>query len=145
MARRFSQLIRYMAVVAPMCLLVGCGSGDRARVYGTVTLDGENVDGGTISFIPIDANPPRSAWGRISDGYYDIPEREGPSIGNCRIEIRWPRPTGRTISALAMGKSEELATEYREAIPAEYNAESTLQFRVDRRGDPITFNVKSKK
>jgi hypothetical protein len=132
-----------VAVLTAMCLFIGCGREERARVYGTVTLNGEKVDGGTISFIAIDANPAISAWGEISDGRYDIPQRQGPSIGNCRVEIRWPRPTGRMLPALAMVNTKELATEYREAIPSQYNAESTLQVRVDRGGNPITFAVES--
>lgn len=58
-------------------LAIGCGSGSgEATVTGTVLMDGQLVDGGTITFHPVTGGPP--ATGRIrKDGSFSVRSGQG--------------------------------------------------------------------
>ena len=110
-------------------MLAGCGGGDydgpaRASVKGKVTFDGAPVDGGTIAFIPVGGDG-RKAGESIVNGEYNIPEAKGPNTGEHRVEIRWPKPTGKMITA-----GTETFPETKEAIPLNYNDSSGLTAKI---------------
>ncbi len=70
------RLARPWALVAYGCLLImplaGCGSDAESTVYGTVTLDGESLDHGSVTFVP-ETRAGRAAAGSIdSDGSYKV-------------------------------------------------------------------------
>ena len=73
----------------------GCGDGGSggARVDGTVTLDGANLEDGGISFYPVSGEG-KSTGGKITGGKYSL---KGVSTGKNRIHINIPtgakRPT----------------------------------------------------
>lgn len=102
-------------------LVLGCGDPDRTSVSGKVTLDGQPVERGTISFIPTHGHPAPNAWGEIVKGVYSIEHRNGPAPGNNRVEIHWPRKTGRK-SPYAPD-----IDEYSEAVPDRYHRDSELR------------------
>src|SRR5579884_2284863 len=84
-----------------LLLLAGCGlgNGGRVPVRGKVTLYGEPVDGGVIVFLPatgakVGGSP---TGGPIENGSYSLAGRQGPLPGHYRVEIRWPKKTGRQI------------------------------------------------
>ena len=131
-------LVAVLLVVA-----AGCGGSNRAAVTGEVTLDGQPVEGGTISFIPADgaAGPP--AWGKIEAGRYSIPAREGPPPGTSRVEIRWTRKTGRKLPAVPPAPPGEMIEETVEAVPARYNARSELKAEVQGGKNTFDFKLKS--
>lgn len=122
-----------LCLVLP-CLTMGCGASDRAGVSGEVTLGGQPVQNGSISFVRTDGSrrANEAAWGKIENGRYSIPATAGPMIGKNRVEIRWPRKTGRKNPA------DPNLDEYAEAIPDRYNANSELQVEV--RPGNNTFN-----
>ena len=82
-----------------LLVLVGCGSGTKlAGVVGTVALNGQPVESGVISFIPAQAGGDQVAVGTpIAKGTYELAAQRGLPPGTYRVEIRWPRPTGRTL------------------------------------------------
>lgn len=102
---------------------IGCGSPtDRAAVSGTVTLDGEPLAEGTISFTPSAGG--HSAGATIAAGRYAIAQADGPSPGRQRVEITAFAPTGKTIEDEDLpGRTQE---ELRQMIPGRYNVDSTL-------------------
>lgn len=60
-----------VVVVLLLLTLAGCGSTHDASVSGTVTLDGETLDRGTVSFHPVGEGA--VAYGQIqSDGSYQV-------------------------------------------------------------------------
>jgi hypothetical protein len=85
-------------LVALSCLLVaGCGAGDRRQhVRGTVTLDGQPVEVGSLTFQPAEGNPALSAGGLIAKGSYDLPAQAGPMPGKYLVMFRIVRETGKT-------------------------------------------------
>jgi hypothetical protein len=110
-----------------LLLTAGCGSrgGNRAAVSGAVTFDGQPVDGGAIVFLPQGDGPadrPKSGAG-IEAGRYAIPAEKGPAPGKYRVEIRWPRPTGKQIPS---DDPPNLMDETRQVIPDKFNSRSEL-------------------
>ena len=131
---------------APLAVLLvaiaGCAgeSGpERGAVSGEVTLDGDPVDGGTITFTPAGGGrADAAAWGEIKGGRYSLLAAEGPGVGAARVEIRWDRKTGKKIPAVPPATGEIEETEA--AVPARYNAQSELT--ADVKSGTNTFDFK---
>jgi hypothetical protein len=127
--------------------VLGCGSdpaykGDsRVPLSGRVTLDGDPIDGGTITFIPADGKQ-RVAGGSIVNGMYSIPEEKGANQGVYRIEIRWPKPNGKKLPDSDTG---EMKDEVTEAVPPKFNTQSSLTATISaKEANPLDFDLKSK-
>lgn len=126
--RRTSQL----SILLALCSLqIGCGSSEyegkeRVSVAGKVTFKGELVDGGSIYFVPTDINH-RKAGAVVEQGQYTIPEISGPNIGEYRVQLSWPKPTGEKVPAESEDgeASKEMVDVYKETIPREFNLLST--------------------
>lgn len=69
--------------------LAGCGADGPPRrpVEGAVAVDGEMLRAGVIRFIPTGETQGPGAVATIKDGFYQLPEAEGPVIGTQRVEI----------------------------------------------------------
>ncbi len=135
-------------VVAALCQASGCGKVDgpsRAAVHGTVTLDGEPVEQGTIEFFPVNDTTGPVVGAEIRAGRYALSRREGPAVGTNRIEISWPRTTGNTATMPAdgLGASELNEPERTEAIPPQYNRQSTLTRTIEAGDNPLSFELRS--
>ena len=125
MSVSFSLINRSAVLVAATCLvLAGCQSAiEKASVSGTVTLNGEPVKLGTISFEPTDPAAP-SASAEIHDGRFSI---ESP-VGNRRVAIMAYRQ--------AKGLGPDGKPYQEQYLPAKYNLESDRFFEVEP--DPMT-------
>jgi hypothetical protein len=130
-----------------VCLFAfGCGGGpaytgaQRFSLSGKVTLDGMPVSGGSIVFVPQSSglNP---SGGEIQDGQYSVPEERGANAGVYRVEIRWPRPTGKKIMD---EDTAQMIEETAEAIPSKYNTQSELKAEVAKGKTTFDFDLKSK-
>lgn len=88
--RRIRLAGRRWVLVSWMLLAFGCGgeSDGRISVHGGVTLDGEPVPSGSISFLPAAGTSGPSATGRIENGTYEIPARLGPTAGEYTATIQ---------------------------------------------------------
>src|SRR5262245_22550970 len=86
-----------------LLLIAGCNSSDQVTVKGEVTLDGAPVGPGSISFYPEDGTVSRKASAAILDGKYEIPAEIGPSPGKFKIEITWPKATGKKVPSADPG------------------------------------------
>ncbi|WP_165227889.1 hypothetical protein [Aquisphaera insulae] len=119
-----------MALVA----CVGCGQDDgyrRVAVSGKITVDGNPLETGTISLVPIQAGPAVQA--KIAAGEYAIARSEGPAAGAYRVEVYSVQSTGRKV---ADGDNPgELIDEARNIIPERYNLRSELRAEVKPDGD----------
>lgn len=114
----------WIVLAVVMLVMMGCRGARRAAVAGKISLDGQPVEGGSILFIPIEGQQRESSWGEIQAGEYAIAARQGPVVGPNRVEIRWPRKTGRKMPL------DPEFDELREAIPACYHSDSELQVDV---------------
>src|SRR5262245_20523543 len=94
-ANRF-RLLSCLGIAAALLPFAGCTS--RPAAQGSVTLDGAPVDGGSIAFIPVGAGEQQQRVGvPIVDGRYTIPADKRLAPGKYRVEIYWPKKTGRKV------------------------------------------------
>ena len=124
-----------------LCAALGCSGDDRTEVSGTVTLNGQPVAEGAITFIPIDGNKGAGAGATIADGKYHIPRSAGVAAGKNRVELRAFRETGKKVQD-PTGKPGVLTTERVMAFPPEYNDRSTLVREVGRGSATLDFDIK---
>lgn len=108
--------------------LAGCGGSQSVGVAGTVTLDGQPLPEGLISFEPISKSAGQRRDAMIENGDFALPANEGVLPGmEFKVEIKSFRKTGRKYLNADMGASHD---EVEQIIPAEYNTASTLQIEV---------------
>ena len=75
----------------------GCGGSNRGAVQGRVTVNGEPLKEGEISFAPLDPSRGPSAGAAISNGEYRIDAARGPVAGAHQVQIRAFRKTGKKV------------------------------------------------
>ena len=128
--RRWRAMSR--CAVLGVLLLCGCGSGDRQSIDGTVTLDGESLEKGSITFIPQAGTQGPTAGAEIVDGNYTISTAGGTFAGKFRVEITAARVSGKIeIEGKIYDKHEQF-------LPDRYNTESQLEAEVTA-GEPNHF------
>jgi hypothetical protein len=121
---------------APL-LLTGCSGSGLHAVTGEVSLDGEPIDGGNILFLPTEGEAKKGAADIVA-GKYSIPAQQGLQPGKYRIEIRWAKSTGTQIPS---GDPGMMMEERREAVPAKFNAESTLTEQIKAGENKLDFRL----
>jgi hypothetical protein len=122
-----------LACCCVACSIAGCGR-PAARIEGTVRYDGRAVEAGQISFVPLAAGQ-KAAWAAVREGTYSV----SCEPGSYRVEISWPRLTGRMIPGGF--SAPELLPETEEAIPAAYNADSRLSATVAAGANTVDFDL----
>jgi len=125
------------AALTCLSLLTGCGGSDLCPVSGTVTLKGQNLDQGTITFVSAGGDGAQASVG-ITNGQYALDEAKGLKPGKYRVSI--DSPDGKTpdpSSDAAPGPSGNFSSVNR--IPAKYNTASQLEVEV-KKGEPNVFN-----
>lgn len=126
--------VRMIAIASAVFVtcLSGCSSSSedgiaRVAVSGKVTLDGQPLATGYVTFVPKGDGP--SAGGEIQDGQYSIAAADGPSAGNYKVEIRSMAPTGRKVPNYD-GAPGETVDETYDTVPANYNVRSELNVEI---------------
>jgi hypothetical protein len=126
--------------------MLGCGGGapaykdTRFPLSGKVTVGGAPVEGGTITF-QVQGENQRPSGGQILAGEYAIPKDQGANAGTYRVEIRWPKPTGKQRKDEDTGEMVDIV---KESIPARYNEASELKAEVSADKTTFDFDLKSK-
>ncbi len=116
-----------------LCCASGCGGNGKAKVHGKVTLDGQPVPAGSVSFTPVDGNTP-TAGGVIKDGTYTA---EVP-YGSMRVEIRSPKAMA--APKPTAGPSHE---RFEELIPPQFNSQSKLVKQINASSSELDFELTS--
>lgn len=135
----YSWLPRLAVAALGLVLSVGCGGGPTVPVSGTVTLDGEPLEGATVIFTPQDDGRP-SAARTDSEGRYELTfsrDARGALPGKHVV----------TISTYS-GEDTDSDPEYAipaspEKVPAKYNVNSELVETVEQGGNTIDFDLDS--
>jgi len=150
-----------MAICCAVVLLLfaGCGGasyeGDpRAEVTGTVTLDGNPLPSGIITFVPVAEG--RRANGLITDGTYTITEEMGPNLGKYKVQILGYAKGGSSgEGAEPEDRGDQLAGNEEEdeeggevdlgpqILPANYNTNTTLEVEITADKKPHDFPLTS--
>jgi hypothetical protein len=100
----------------------GCSSDElnRTTVTGTVTLDGNPIENGWISFKPESGTQCPDIAGQIKNGTFSIPKKDGPVIGSYTVNITSSMRTGKKVKEPVTGiETDEII----EIIPARYNGQ----------------------
>jgi len=117
-----------------LLILSGCAPAanqfSRVSVEGMVTLDGEPLESGNITWLPVTDGPVVS--GTILDGQYQIEQSQGPAAGEYRVEIDAVRPTGNKVPDTV---GDKLVDEYANQVPDRYNRNSELKVTIKSNGD----------
>ena len=132
-----------VAVLIVVVINSGCGrpaGPERAKVFGSVTFDGEEVTEGSIAFIPVEGTSGPTSGGLIMAGKYDISER-GPAPGKYRVEILASRKTGRQIELAPPSPPGTMMDEIEHFIPAKYNTNSELLVEISLGRNELGFEL----
>ncbi|MFQ3593798.1 MAG: hypothetical protein SNJ82_11525 [Gemmataceae bacterium] len=122
-----------------LLLIISCSPPPRliVKIQGNITYDGEPVEVGIISFLPIEGKGV-SGGGPITKGKYYVDPDVRLLPGTYRVEIRWPKPTGEINKEAGYGQSPIVVAE---AIPEKYNKESILTAEVEAGENVIHFHL----
>jgi hypothetical protein len=104
-----------------MAVSVGCSSGGRNGVEGSVRYAGVPIAVGTITFMPVGEGGIKCG-GRIENGHYQVEPQFGPVAGLHRVEIHWAKPTGKSYK----NEFGEVFDVTEEGLPEKYHAKSIL-------------------
>lgn len=116
-------------------LLVGCGGSNRGAVKGKVTIGGQPLQNGQISFVPLDPKIGPTAGAVIATGEYQIDADRGPLAGEYQVQIHAMRKTGKKIwdgmgDENAPPSKKNYVEEVEELIPPKYNTASQLRAKI---------------
>ncbi len=122
--------------------LVGCTRHSdplRAEVHGNVSLNGQPIQDGSITFMPVEGNKGPTAGGAVKEGRYSISKAQGPIVGKNRIELHSARYTGRKFprpwDATVMG--DEVVDDF----PSQFNTQSELVRGIEAGENAINFEL----
>ena len=130
-------------LLASLLLLVevGCGGGksgpELATVKGTIKLDGQPVDGGSITF----QSATQAAGGGVKNGEFHFKGESGIPVGQYAVRINWLKPTGKKVIEPDSGQETD---EVIEAIPAKYNTQTGEKATINSGENALSFDLKSK-
>ncbi|MEX0642580.1 MAG: hypothetical protein WD468_07755 [Pirellulales bacterium] len=130
-------------LLTSVALYSGCSpNSSRLGVEGNVTVDGNPLPLGKISFTPLPGTPSPTAGATITDGYFQVPADKGLRAGTFRVEIKAVRATGKQMRDDLSGEVIERREQY---IPARYNENSELTAEI-KAGDsePLEFAISEK-
>ncbi|MCC9606800.1 hypothetical protein LOC68_16045 [Blastopirellula sp. JC732] len=127
------------ALLIGVVCLTGCGGDDGyAMVEGTVTLDGQPIENGVISLVPLDGETP-TAGERIENGVYKM---RAP-LGTKRVEISASKVVGQRAAYAGEADSPQMDIT-KSIVPARYNMKSELTLDVAPGINKKDFDLKSK-
>lgn len=105
-------------------VFMGCSENKSATVTGTVTVDGQPAEKGSVTFNSVDGKTPPGA-GTIENGKYTATQ---VPIGPTTVQIRVPKVTGK--KKLYDTPDSPVRDTTSETLPAKYNTNSELKFEV---------------
>jgi hypothetical protein len=105
-------------------LLAGCSDSQTAAVTGTVRVDGQPLEKGSISFVPADGKGV-TAGGEIIDGKYNVSK---VSPGTMLVQIHYPKVAGK--KKLYDTPDSPTRDVFREVLPLKYNDRTELRLEV---------------
>lgn len=117
--------------------LAGCGDNSMSEVAGKITIDGQPVEKGAISFVPVAGDTPTTG-GMIEGGRYSV--KVPP--GEMKVSISAPKVVGTkkiydTPNSPVMPITEE-------ALPKKFNEQTELRYTVQRGANPKDWELPSK-
>jgi len=147
--------------VALLALLgvTGCGDdsglGKRYSVSGTVTYNGQPVEEGQISFVPVDQTKQLAANGFIQDGHYSlttVSPQDGALPGEYKVTITSKEADNSQVARTIMEKGGgarqaevgKATAKAKDRVPAKFQLPETsgLTAKVEEHSNTIDFPLK---
>jgi hypothetical protein len=133
-------------------LLTGCGP-KPVKVSGTVTLNGQPVDGASVQFVPADGSGRQASGGTDKDGKFQLTTYEnndGAMPGEYKVVVKYTPPVETGASANTEVMKQVIAQQQKDAkkkpkyvIPAAWGASSTTPMTQKVPADgPVTIDIK---
>jgi hypothetical protein len=122
--------ISFALLMALIVCAAGCGNG-RQGVEGVVTVDGQVLSRGYISFRPVPPTHGPTAGTEVIDGRFSVASAKGPLAGTFCVEITASRPSGPKLVDDFSGK---LVDSYEQFLPTRYNSLSELTAEITDEG-----------
>lgn len=102
---RFGKHLALVVLWVSVIVSMGCGKKvERTAVSGVVSLDGEPVKDGQVSFEPAQGASGKMEFGIIADGKYSIPEQFGLAPGEYLVRITGNAPRARWPNLMPLQK-----------------------------------------
>lgn len=117
-----------LALALGMC--AGCGRGDdlpRAAVHGKVTLDGQPLAAGAITFTPTSKEGGPVVGARIENGEYELSTAEGPGAGTLKVAITADQQLSFELDDPRQFASHAAEIPPGNPVPARYNTQTELE------------------
>jgi hypothetical protein len=133
-----AKMFGVLSLLLCLPLAAGCHrSGPTARVDGTVTLDGQPIAKGYVSFQPKPRTPGPEFSGDIVGGKYYV--ARPVAVGDFRVEVRAFHKTGRKVR----GPMNEEVDEVSNMIPKRFwGPDTTLSAHLNEGANTVDFNLK---
>jgi hypothetical protein len=131
---RFARLLSLQFVVVVFAFS-GCRDAS-PRVYGTVSLDGANIENGYIRFVIKEGNG-AAFGGKISDGKYDVKAKKGLARVEIQAYQEVAPPTGVETKGMAAVPT------MRSILPANFNTKSNRTLSIEK--DVVEYNIELKR
>lgn len=157
MTRKLIPRSGYLAVLALVPFFVGCGGVRPVKVSGTLTLNGQPVEGATVQFVPVDPGG-RPALGLTkADGGFSlttIEDQDGALPGQYKVVITYNPPlesssaapaqtTEQGMKAAMQAQAQAKKTKPKYVIPPAYtDATKTPLTQTIPASGPITLEIK---
>ncbi len=141
---KYQQIWALCGVLLLVMSSPGCGKHDdplnRQAISGSVTLDGQPLQQGTISFLPLEKKD-TSGGATITSGKYSVAREQGLAPGKYKVMISASK------SGVAGGQEAPgMPVMAAELIPEEYNTKSDKSVDVTVKGpNTFDFDITSKK
>ena len=120
---RFQATLAFGWAFVALLTLAGCSNNKMADVKGTVTIDKNPIQEGTITFFPEDGKAPTTG-GPITKGEYNVKV----PVGLMKVSISMGKVVGK--KKLYPDPDSPYAEVKEEALPAKYNEQSELKLEV---------------
>jgi hypothetical protein len=128
-------MLRAIFVIAAATIAVlaaGCGRSSRIPVKGTVSINGQPLEAGDISFAPVSASGGPTAGAPVARGAYHVPAEQGLVAGDYKVQIHAFRGTGKKTwdgmgEPNAPASQKRYVEEMEQYVPAQYNDATELK------------------
>jgi len=128
---KYPRLAPWLAGLLGLAVLAGCGPANplgRKAVWGNVTLDGQPLERGNISFDPVERSGGIRSGGLIAAGAYSISAEDGLPPGKYKVRIFAAQANPPDMKGPDGGPLPAPAAELpgRSLIPPQYNVQSDI-------------------
>jgi len=111
----------FICIAMTFIFLLGCGENSKCTITGSITLDGNPVKSGNISFYSQDPETNKKIATVVENGKYQIETNEGLIPGKYKVEVHWAKETGKKIPSADPGIMMEQTIQGKEDCEIEVN------------------------